>query len=481
MKNPIFIFLGIILSGSLTFGQGTVSVSGKIDNPAGKSVSVYYYPNLLVERPVSHKATLDEEGKFQISFPLEQATSASFSHGREQTAMFIHPGDQIVLSLNPEQFDETIKYKGEGPGVDASNFLAKFFLKFEDEGVADDSKVLIKEGLELEYAAWVNRVYNNQRNFLNEYAKSHKLSEDFLSFVSSRILYTRGTRLMQFPAYHAYLAQKDVSEVKLSKGYYEFLSEVRPMNAHAVNVPEYVSFVQNYISWSVDNLLKEEGVELDPEARFSREYKFVSTTLQDEPMLLIQASMLKDFLQSGNPMMVESIYAEFVAADKKGDYAKILQPIYDQAMLLAPGKPAPEFTLVDINGQQVSLSDFKGKVVYLDFWASWCGPCRAEMPASRRLFQANKGKDVVFLYISIDEDEAAWRKAVADEQLQGVLLYSQGGNSEVANMYGVKFIPNYFLINRDGTIANSNPSRPSAPGIQAEIDAALGVPFDQDR
>lgn len=481
MKNYVLILLGVLFSAGTAFGQGIVSISGKIDNPAGKTVVVYYYPNLLVERPVSSKATLDEEGGFQMTFSLDKPTSATFSHGRERTAMYIHPGDNISVSLNPEAFDESIKYKGDGPGVEASNYLARFYLKFEDDGAEDDAQNLIKEGLELEYVAWVNRVYNSQVSFLTDFAKSHKLSETFMNYAADRSLYIRANRLMSYPSYYAYLAKKDISEVKLSKNYYDFLGEIRVMNDRAVNIPEYISFVQNYISWKMDQQFAGEEKAPKPEERFAKEYQYAASILQDDSRLFIQASMLKDIFEYGNPLHAESAYASFIARDEKGDYSKILKPIYEQAMLLAPGQPAPDFSLLDINGARVSLSDFKGKVVYLDFWASWCGPCRREMPASKRLFQTFKGQDVVFLYVSIDDDEAAWRKAVSEDQLQGVLLFSQGGNSEVASQYGVKSIPNYFLINRDGTIANSNPSRPSGAEIESQLHEALRMPYDQDR
>ncbi|MDX2245214.1 MAG: TlpA disulfide reductase family protein [Bacteroidia bacterium] len=481
MKNYVLGLLWVLFSISAAFAQGTVTVSGKIENPAGKTVSVYYYPNLLVDRPVSTKATLDEEGKFQMSFQLASPVAANFSHGREQTAMFIHPGDNISLSLNPEKFDETITYKGDGPGVDASNCLAKYFLKFEDEGLEDEAQNLIKEGLELEYAAWINRTYNSQVSFLSDFAKSHKLSEAFMNYAADRSLYVRANRLMQFPSYHAYLAKKDLSEVTLSKNYYDFLGEIRVMNDRAASIPEYISFVQNYISWKMAAQYANVEKEPKPEEKFSQEYQFVTSILQGESRLLVQASMLKDILEYGNPLIVEGMYAAFVASDQKGDYSKILKPIYDQAMLLAPGQPAPEFSLLDINGARVSLNDFRGKVVYLDFWASWCGPCRREMPASKRLSSLYRGKDVVFVYISIDDDEAAWRNAVKEDDIQGVLLFSQGGNSEVPTQYGVKAIPKYFMINRDGTIAHSNPSRPSGKDIEAQLEEALKMPYDQDR
>jgi len=145
-------------------------------------------------------------------------------------------------------------------------------------------------------------------------------------------------------------------------------------------------------------------------------------------------------------------------------------------MALAPGQPAPEFTLTDINGNQVSLSDFAGKVVYLDFWASWCGPCMREVPFAKELKKRMANQpDIVFLYISVDTDETAWRNTVAQQQIQGVHLNVPGFDHEVPQTYNLRGVPTFFLIGRDGKIINNRPPRPSNPEIDQVLNNALAL------
>ena len=132
-----------------------------------------------------------------------------------------------------------------------------------------------------------------------------------------------------------------------------------------------------------------------------------------------------------------------------------------------------EFKLLGFNGKEISLNDFKGKVIYIDFWASWCGPCRQQFPYSKLLhdqLSENQKKEVVFLYISIDNTEEIWKKAVNDLQLEGEHALSPGGwNSFVAKYYHITSIPRYLLIDKKGNVVNQNAKRPSDEATLQDI------------
>ena len=144
-----------------------------------------------------------------------------------------------------------------------------------------------------------------------------------------------------------------------------------------------------------------------------------------------------------------------------------------------PKEVAPAFRLLDVAGNAVALQDFRGKVVYVDFWFSACTPCLAEAPAAARLKRRFLGKDVVFLYISTDVVMDTWRAAIVKHQLNGpnsVHLFDPEGRHAV-RAYKVRGFPTYFLIGRDGNILQREAPRPSAgrATIQA-IEQALQAP-----
>ncbi len=116
------------------------------------------------------------------------------------------------------------------------------------------------------------------------------------------------------------------------------------------------------------------------------------------------------------------------------------------------GFPAPDFTLVNLAGEQVNLVDFRGKVVLVNFWASWCPPCKAEMPAFEALQQAYRGEDLVILAVNTtyQDDLSAAQQFVADNGLTFPVLLDPDG--QVANAYQVLAMPSSFFIDRAGII-----------------------------
>ena len=120
------------------------------------------------------------------------------------------------------------------------------------------------------------------------------------------------------------------------------------------------------------------------------------------------------------------------------------------------------------------LNTYKGKVIYLDFWASWCRPCKNEMPHSTEMKKYFKGKDVVFVYISSDRDQKAWENSVAQLKITGEnYLVNAKVHGEYNSLYDVKYIPRYILIDKDGKVVDANAKRPSSPEIIKDIEELL--------
>ncbi|MBK5720351.1 TlpA family protein disulfide reductase [Dysgonomonas sp. Marseille-P4677] len=141
----------------------------------------------------------------------------------------------------------------------------------------------------------------------------------------------------------------------------------------------------------------------------------------------------------------------------------------------AKGDPAVDFKFQNSEGKEVALSDFKGKVVYIDIWATWCGPCKKEIPHLKMLEEEYKGKNVVFLGVSIDvqKDHPKWQKFLIDNKMKGIQLFAGDKAGDISKPYKIKGIPRFMLIDKDGKIVSSDAPRPSSPEIKLLLNSTL--------
>lgn len=122
---------------------------------------------------------------------------------------------------------------------------------------------------------------------------------------------------------------------------------------------------------------------------------------------------------------------------------------------------APTFTFESIDGGQIALEDWKGKYVYIDVWATWCGPCLRQIPSMKALEEKYRGQNIEIVSISVDSerDKEKWKKVVEARGMQGTQLYA-GQTSSFHNDYQIRSIPKFILIGKEGEIISQNPPRP---------------------
>ncbi len=170
----------------------------------------------------------------------------------------------------------------------------------------------------------------------------------------------------------------------------------------------------------------------------------------------------------------------FVSLQKKGLEQELFQMKMEyknkQAQLKLNNNPSPSFNYESISGEKVKLESLRGKYVYIDVWATWCGPCRGEIPFLKRIEEKYHDKKIAFVSISVDEDKdhEKWKKFVTEKALGGIQLFAdKNWNSDFITAFGINSIPRFILIDPKGIVINADAPRPSDPKLQEKLESIL--------
>jgi thiol-disulfide isomerase/thioredoxin len=404
-KNLTIILCATLLFACTKTDPNQVTITGEIINPKGESV-------IFSNQDTSYSTTTNKDGAFTISFNLDSATNLNFEHGVERTSMYVKPGDKIKLSIDTEEFDETIKYEGS----EESSFLAKLYLLAEKNDFLGE--VLYLSNVE-EYKAILD-IFKND------------VFEEFGTITDSSFI------------------KEQIAGLDENIDYFIGKQE---------KLADYTEDVRTYM-WET----REIGSEFN--------FYAAMDSLNSEQF----SNMLEGYSAEFLALLSKVTDAEFIA-EAKEKITKTSKNWLERKMAIdnmpQEGEPAIGFTYPDKDGEKISLSDFKGTLVYVDVWATWCGPCRAEIPSLQQLEAYYHGKDITFMSVSVDTNKEAWEKMVADKELGGIQLWADGW-SEITKDYAIFGIPRFMLFDAEGNVISTNAPRPSSDEIRGLLNANLG-------
>lgn len=191
---------------------------------------------------------------------------------------------------------------------------------------------------------------------------------------------------------------------------------------------------------------------------FNDQMRSVGTAfIQYHPEAIASVFVLMNEMHTMAPPELLSLYNGLNKEVKDSKYGQMTQANIQEMAATAIGSDAPAFSLQDAEGQKVSLSSFRGKYVLVDFWASWCGPCRAENPNVLRAYKKFKDKNFTILGVSLDQNKQSWLNAIQQDGLQWTQVSDLGGwSNSAAQLYHVSSIPSNFLLDPSGKIIAKN-------------------------
>ena len=417
-----------------------ISFSGKIENPTARTISIYQGEDIIKE------ITLEEDGTFKDTLKIENGYY-NLGHGREIAYIYLEQGDNIKVTLDAKKFNESIKHTGIGS--ENNNFLVEKNL-IEEKANLNFSKIFSKG--ENEFIAFTNELKSSKTELL----KSKKnISESFRNLEQKSIDYDHLLNLQSYPANHRYFTKNE--NFKPSESLLNDLKVVDYNNEEDYkNFNSYKILVKNYYKDKIGN-------SDTPYSIFDELSKNGFAALKEDIAMELRYDI------SPNNKHNEDYYKGVMALSTDDKFKKDITAKYTLIKNLVKGMPSPEFVKYENHkGGTTSLKDLKGKYVYIDVWATWCGPCIREIPALKKVEKQFHGKNIEFVSTSIDKaaEHNKWVEMVKEKELGGTQLIADNDwNSKFVKDYAIEGIPRFILIDPQGNIVNADAPRPSSPKL----------------
>ncbi len=415
---------------------------------------------------------LNEKTTFEVLFPVEETRNVDLEFRNERATLEFVLGDSlrksvITIPVSGEQYARLwvgdmpyviwleagkpwiAKFEGNqwyfaGKGADVNNYLNKRYV--ERIYFIDYYRIPNRE-----FREKLDRVMGKREEALRE----DVLNPRFVEQERKRLRYVKNNHLASAVVY----GEVKDGKLDLSEDTYAELQKAVIEDSASWKIPEYRESMDR-VMLALAKMKKLEGSFYD----ISLEVLHGTiSTFKDERLIeyIVNKNVMAYMkaLSVGTTGEMDSIFRNWV-------HQPILVEAYDNLCRanrkLEKGQPAVSFTFPDINGKEVSLSDFKGKYVYVDLWATWCGPCNAEIPSLKKLEEEFQGRNIYFVSISCDKSQDEWEKFVKERQMGGIQLHMRGNNKYMEEL-GNNGVPRFLLIDREGNFIDANMLRPSDP------------------
>lgn len=449
MKNKILSLLLFLFAAVNMHAADGITVKFDVRNPVLTNVVLVYHMSVNEFALTDGKATVQLDGM--------DALYANVYYGEKFKVVYLQKGDEMNISFDAHDFDNTFTVKGGNEK--AVDYLNKIQLTaLPNEAYAQPWS---------EFKAAVDKKMASMKRLLK--ARKFAADDKFLKMEEGRITYFYANMMLMYPVSHTYLTQ-DTTMV-LGKEYYDAIRQYVKEDEDLADIDEYRNFMIE-----TAHIFDEAGKDIRQYyPKVLAEMSYIGENIQSDKVRESLIHFLAFTYVEGNGVEnitdLQNLYYTYVTSPRLNAIFKQACSKWDKA---AVGRPSPMFKGVDVNGKEMTLRNFRGKYVYIDMWATWCGPCQKELPFLKKLEEKYKGRNIAFVGLSIDQDKAKWADRVKNGALSGTQLYI-GKGTKFQSDYRISGIPRFILLDPNGRIVNPDMTRPSSEDTEKILNSQPGL------
>lgn len=409
----------------------TVHISGRIEN--GDSIV-----SIWVEDSI-YKFQLDENDHFSGIIHLKESGYATLLHN--SLNLYLASGQDLEIYGDANNLTASLYFRGSLAGInrylkeqEVAVFFDRAYYELPEDEFIQRMKDLLEEKKQLLIA----------KNF----------EDDFTALEIERIRYTVAERVSFYPLYQ--IQFKNNKEYQQGENFKTFMASFSLNNERLFKSLEYRSFLLNYVN------LQNSSSEVENRTDRIADYILSRISSQSIKDFLLTETVYQHIQENNGLNNAEYVIKVFRRECKDRRLREYVESMIANWEKLMPGKKAPDFVVTDEKGEAIRLDDFKGSYLYISVWATWCVPCKNELPYLNLLQENYNGRNIKFLTISIDKENnrEQWLKFLDDYNYSG--LHAIVDNHGLfTQQYMIISIPRFILISPEGVIINSNAPRPS--------------------
>ena len=444
IKKYLFLPLIILLITGCTSNKSeNTIIEFRLSGIAGKTLFISNGDDFRYDHKFKSKDSL---ANFIDTLNIEEAGYYNLSLNRQGLELYLEEGSRLKISANASDLTNTIEFEGD--------------LANENNYLVSKRKSSKNNLYELAVQDFIKGLEQYEKNLLS-LLKNSNSSKRFKEQEKKEITYEIVTTKLLYPQIHRRITKNE--NFKVGPDFYNDLNEINFKDTLAYMSSQTHAY-PNLVSFYFEKIARDKKGEYNDDEL----YAYIAEVDKAFPKGSVKDGLLRRKLYMGMKINdnIDEVYKTYMGALQNEEYLKMVTQEYNQLKKLEPGKPAPNFDLENYLGGHTQLKDLRGQYVYIDIWATWCGPCIAEFPALKDI--AKKFPNIQFVSISTDrkKDFEKWQNMVDKENLPGIQLIAYQENEIFKNNYAIRTIPRYVLIDNDGAIVSANAFHPSNPKLK---------------